>query len=32
MRSALAAYATIGEVCDVLREQWGTFDAVRPPG
>ena len=31
MRSALAAYATIGEVCDVLREQWGTFDAVRPP-
>jgi methylmalonyl-CoA mutase, N-terminal domain len=32
MRSALAAYATIGEVCDVLREQWGTFDAARPPG
>jgi methylmalonyl-CoA mutase, N-terminal domain len=32
MRSALAAYTTIGEVCDVLREQWGTFDAVRPPG
>ena len=32
MRAALAAYATIGEVCDVLREQWGTFDAVRPPG
>jgi methylmalonyl-CoA mutase, N-terminal domain len=32
MRSALAAYATIGEVCDVLREQWGTFDAGRPPG
>jgi methylmalonyl-CoA mutase N-terminal domain/subunit len=32
MRSALAAHATIGEVCDVLREQWGTFDAVRPPG
>jgi methylmalonyl-CoA mutase N-terminal domain/subunit len=28
MRSALAAYATIGEVCDVLREQWGTYDAV----
>jgi methylmalonyl-CoA mutase, N-terminal domain len=32
MRSALAAYATVGEVCDVLREQWGTFDAARPPG
>jgi hypothetical protein len=30
MRSALAAYATIGEVCDVLREQWGTYDTVRP--
>ncbi|HEU0193483.1 MAG TPA: methylmalonyl-CoA mutase family protein [Gaiellales bacterium] len=32
MRTALAAYATIGEVCDVLREQWGTYDAARPPG
>ena len=32
IRSALAAYATIGEVCDVLREQWGTYDAARPPG
>ncbi|MEZ5098724.1 MAG: methylmalonyl-CoA mutase family protein [Thermoleophilia bacterium] len=27
MREALAAYATVGEVCDVLREEFGTFDA-----
>ena len=30
MRDALAAYATIGEVCEVLRTAWGTYDAERP--
>ena len=29
MRDALAAYATVGEVCDVLRTRWGTYDALR---
>ena len=29
MRAALAARATVGEVCEVLREEWGTYDAVR---
>jgi methylmalonyl-CoA mutase, N-terminal domain len=29
MRAALAARCTIGEICEVLREEWGTFDAVR---
>ena len=29
MREALRARATIGEVCEVLREQWGTYDALR---
>ena len=29
MREALAARATVGEVCGVLRDEWGTFDAVR---
>jgi methylmalonyl-CoA mutase N-terminal domain/subunit len=28
MRDALAAHATVGEVCDALREVWGTY---RPP-
>jgi hypothetical protein len=27
MREALAASCTVGEVCDVLREVFGTFDA-----
>jgi methylmalonyl-CoA mutase N-terminal domain/subunit len=27
MRKALAAYCTIGEICGVLREEFGTFDA-----
>jgi methylmalonyl-CoA mutase N-terminal domain/subunit len=27
MRAALAARCTIGEICDVLRAEWGTFDA-----
>ena len=26
MKQALAAHATVGEVCGVLREQWGTHD------
>jgi methylmalonyl-CoA mutase N-terminal domain/subunit len=29
MRDALAALATVGEVCDVLRSRWGTYDALR---
>ncbi|HLK42559.1 MAG TPA: methylmalonyl-CoA mutase family protein, partial [Thermoleophilia bacterium] len=29
MRAALAAQATIGEVCGVLRSEWGTYDAER---
>jgi methylmalonyl-CoA mutase N-terminal domain/subunit len=29
MREALASRATVGEVCGVLREQWGTYDAMR---
>ncbi len=28
LREALRAYATVGEVCDVLREVWGTY---QPP-
>ena len=31
MREALRAGATIGEVCGVLREEWGTYDAERAP-
>ena len=29
MRTALAAYCTIGEICDALRAEFGTFDATR---
>ncbi|MGZ4430463.1 MAG: acyl-CoA mutase large subunit family protein [Gaiellales bacterium] len=29
MREALRGYATVGEVCGVLRGCWGTFDAQR---
>jgi methylmalonyl-CoA mutase N-terminal domain/subunit len=29
MRAALRAEATIGEVCQVLRDEWGTHDALR---
>ncbi len=29
MREALRAGATVGEVCQVLRERWGTYDAER---
>jgi methylmalonyl-CoA mutase N-terminal domain/subunit len=31
MRGALAAGATVGEVCGALREEWGTYDAMRAP-
>jgi methylmalonyl-CoA mutase N-terminal domain/subunit len=31
MREALAAHCTIGEVCDVLRAEFGTFDAQASP-
>jgi methylmalonyl-CoA mutase N-terminal domain/subunit len=27
LREALAAGATVGELCDALRELWGTYDA-----
>ena len=27
MREALAALCTVGEICDVLREELGTYDA-----
>jgi methylmalonyl-CoA mutase N-terminal domain/subunit len=30
MREALRARVTIGEICDVLREEFGTYDAARP--
>ena len=26
MKEALAAYASIGEVCAVLREEWGEYE------
>ena len=29
MRDALRARVTIGEISNVLREEWGTFDAHR---
>jgi methylmalonyl-CoA mutase N-terminal domain/subunit len=29
VRAALRAHATIGEVCQVLRDEWGTHDALR---
>jgi methylmalonyl-CoA mutase N-terminal domain/subunit len=31
MRDALAASCTVGELCDVLREVFGTYDAETPP-
>jgi methylmalonyl-CoA mutase N-terminal domain/subunit len=30
LRAALAARCTVGEVCGVLREEWGTYDRPRP--
>jgi methylmalonyl-CoA mutase N-terminal domain/subunit len=32
MRDALRARCTVGELCGVLREEWGTYDAQRSPG
>jgi methylmalonyl-CoA mutase N-terminal domain/subunit len=29
MREALRARCTVGEICDVLREEFGTYDAQR---
>ncbi|HXH98016.1 MAG TPA: methylmalonyl-CoA mutase family protein [Gaiellaceae bacterium] len=29
MRDALRAYCTVGEICETLRREWGTYDAVR---
>jgi methylmalonyl-CoA mutase N-terminal domain/subunit len=29
MRDALRARCTIGEICEVLREEWGMYDALR---
>jgi methylmalonyl-CoA mutase N-terminal domain/subunit len=31
MREALRARCTVGEICGVLREEWGTYDARRAP-
>jgi methylmalonyl-CoA mutase, N-terminal domain len=32
MREALAARCTVGEICEVLREEFGMYDAQRAPG
>jgi hypothetical protein len=29
MREALGAYSTVGEICEVLREEWGMYDTIR---
>ena len=29
LREALAARATVGELCGALRELWGTYDSAR---
>jgi methylmalonyl-CoA mutase N-terminal domain/subunit len=29
MREALGAYSTIGEISEVLRDEWGMYDTVR---
>jgi len=29
MREALRARCTVGEICEVLRDEWGTYDAQR---
>jgi methylmalonyl-CoA mutase N-terminal domain/subunit len=31
MRDALAAYCTVGEICNALRDEFGTYDAHRAP-
>ena len=30
MRDALSALCTVGEICELLRAEWGTFDDLRP--
>jgi hypothetical protein len=32
MRDALHAHCTVGEICEVLREEWGTYDASARQG
>ena len=32
MRDALAARCTVGEICEALRAEFGTYDSQRPPG
>jgi methylmalonyl-CoA mutase, N-terminal domain len=32
MREALRVRSTIGEICGVLREEWGEYDNERAPG
>ncbi|HET7573405.1 MAG TPA: methylmalonyl-CoA mutase family protein [Gaiellaceae bacterium] len=29
LRDALRAHCTVGEICNVLRDEWGTYDALR---
>jgi hypothetical protein len=29
MRDALRALCTVGEICEVLRAEWGMYDQVR---
>jgi methylmalonyl-CoA mutase N-terminal domain/subunit len=31
MREALRARATIGEICEALRDEWGMYDSHRAP-
>ena len=31
MREALRAHCTIGEICTVLRDEWGMYDHERAP-
>ena len=31
LREALAARCTVGEICGVLREEWGTYDSHLAP-
>jgi len=31
MREALRARCTVGEICEALREEFGTYDAQRAP-
>ena len=31
MRAALRARCTIGEICGVLRDEWGEYDRERAP-